>query len=370
MRLYAERLGDALARRGIDVHRVRVRPALPDSFARATIAARIDSLWGRFIAYPRAARGVRADVYHVADHAMANVVDVLDPARTVVTCHDLILLATASGRLGPRPRSAIATAIFRRIVARLRRVATVVADSEHTRRDVLRELGVSPDRIEVIPPGLNGDFRPRPELREGARRRFGMAGPAVIHVGHTSFYKNIEGCLRVLAMLRKGGIDAVLYRAGESLRPEQRALAARLGVAEHVRELDKLSGDDLALLYVAADVLLFPSLYEGFGWPPLEAMASGLPVVCSSAGSLREVVGDGALTAAPDDHVALSDLVASVLTDPLRAAALRERGMRVAARYSWDTCAERVSAVYARITDSAPADPSPPRSFSSPWRPS
>lgn len=349
MRLYADRLGAALAARGVDVERVRVAPLLPRTVRCLPVASTLDSFWGRYVALPSVARRVRADVFHVADHAMANVVDVLDPARTVVTCHDVILLAAASGRIpGARP-SRIAAALFRRAVARLHRAAAVIADSESTRRDLVQEVGLAPERIEVIWPGLNGDFRPRPDERARARARFGITGPTALHVGHTGFYKNVEGCLRVLARVRAGGVDASLLRAGPPLTVAQRALAARVGVEPHVRELGHVPAGDLPLLYAAADVLLFPSLYEGFGWPPVEAMASGLPVVCSNAGSLPEVVEDGALTAAPEDDEALARAVAAILTDAGAAAALRARGLAVAARYSWERCAEAVARVYARV---------------------
>jgi glycosyltransferase involved in cell wall biosynthesis len=353
MRLYADRLGAALEARGVGVERVRAAPLLPPPLRRMPGLSTLDSFWGRFGALPAAARRARADVFHVADHAMANVVDALDPARTVVTCHDVILLAAASGRIpGARP-SRIATAIFRRAVARLHRVAVVVAVSENTRRDLVRELGLPPERIEVVWSGLNGDFRPRPLERDEARRRFGLSGPTILHVGHTGFYKNVEGCLRVLARVRKAGINATLVRAGGALEPGQRALAGRLGVEAHVHELGRLSTDELPLLYAASDVLLFPSLYEGFGWPAVEAMASGLPVVCSTAGSLPEVVGDGALTAAADDDDALARAVTTVLTEPGAAAALRERGLAVAARYAWARCAERMSEIYGRVAGGA-----------------
>jgi glycosyltransferase involved in cell wall biosynthesis len=229
----------------------------------------------------------------------------------------------------------------------------VVAGSEQTRRDLLELLELDPDRIEVISPGLDAEFRPRPEEREGARRRLGLGGPILLHVGHTGFYKNIEGCLRILARLRHQGIDARLVRVGEPLRPAQRALMERLGLGSFVREAGRATVEELAQLYIAADVLLFPSLYEGFGWPPLEAMACGLPVVCSNAGSLPEVAGEAALMTAAEDEEGLTRCVAEVLAQPAVAAGMRARGVRAAARYSWDVAAARVAGVYERVLERA-----------------
>jgi glycosyltransferase involved in cell wall biosynthesis len=168
----------------------------------------------------------------------------------------------------------------------------------------------------------------------------------VLHVGLPEFYKNLEGCLRIVARLRAGGLDVAFVRAGERLRSAQLALAEKLGAAGAVRDLGPLSPDDLAALYAASDVLLFPSLYEGFGWPPLEAMASGLPVVSSRAGGLGELVDDAALTAEPDDVAQLADHVAAVLTVPRVAEGLRAAGLARSAGFGWSRTAAQVMDVY------------------------
>lgn len=346
MALYARGLGDALAARGLRIEHVAPRPVLE---ARTGALATLDSLAVRFLAYPAQARRLRADVFHVVDHAVAGVVRGLDPARTVVTCHDLLLLALEAGRLGIPPRDRLAARIFRRQTAHLRRVAAVAAVSERTRRDLVELLGVDPARVEVIPPGLNHGLRPGAIDREAARRRLGLRGPVLLHVGQAAFYKNVEGCLRVLARVREGGLPATLARAGEPLRPAQRALAERLGVAPHVLDLGPVSAEALAELYGAADVLLFPSLYEGFGWPPLEAMAAGLPVVCSDAGALPEVAGAAGRVVPAGDEAGLAGAVAEVCTRPALAEAMRARGLAQAARYGWDRTAASFEALYRRL---------------------
>ena len=234
-------------------------------------------------------------------------------------------------------------------MARARRI---VADSESTRRDLISLSVVDPGRISVIHPGLNFSYSPNSAAGAAVRetRRLG-SGPLILQVGQTGFYKNIPGCLRVVAHLRAKGPPVSLVRAGHRLRPEHVALAARLGISEHIRDLGPVDDQELAALYNAADVLLFPSLYEGFGWPPLEAMASGLPVVCSRAGSLDEVVGDAALTAEPEDVSGLASHVASVLTDPSLAASLRARGLARARLFDWDRTAEKFEAVYREVLE-------------------
>jgi glycosyltransferase involved in cell wall biosynthesis len=347
MKLYAEQLGDALGRLGVNVARVRPREVLPARLRRVRLLDKVDSYLGRFVVYPRIARRLRADVFHIVDHGQAYLVPSLDPARTVVTCHDVILLAVAAGRIRAEFRPALATRILRASIERMKRARRVIADSERTRTDLAELASVDPARVEVIYPGLNHPFSPAPERRAEIRGRLGLpVTPLVLHVGQTGFYKNIPGCLRVIALLRRRGVGVTFVRGGRRMTAEQRALAERLGVASAVVELGPVAPERLADLYRACDVLLFPSLYEGFGWPPLEAMASGLPVVCTRAGALGEVVGDAALTAEAEDLEGLADHVSAVLSDGAVAGRLVRTGVARSAAFDWGRTAARVRDVY------------------------
>ena len=353
MQLYAEHLGDALARRDLDVHRIRVPDVLPPSARRYRLLDKLDSYAGRFVRYPRVARRARADVFHVVDHGQGHLVASLDPARTVVTCHDIILLVLAAGRLRHSFRPFIATRVLRHSLRHVKKARGLIADSRQTQRDLADLAGFDPSRITVIYPGLNHPFSPAPSRREQIRARLRLPGGLlVLHVGHTNFYKNVPGCLRVIERLRRGGLDVKLVRGGRRMTSSQVALAERLGVAKAVHELGPLDPYDLADLYRACDVFLFPSLYEGFGWPPLEAMASGLPVVCSRSGSLGEVVGEAALTAEPEDTERLADHVAAVLVEESLRDKVRVRGLERAALFDWESSASRIHDVYRRVVES------------------
>jgi glycosyltransferase involved in cell wall biosynthesis len=347
MRLYADRLGDALVRRHVRVARLRPPEVVPDTWRESSSAwVKIDGYVGRFAVYPRLVRHLEADVNHIVDHGQGYLVASLDARRTVVTCHDLILLVLASGRIGASNVPPVALQLFRISLEIMKRAAVVVADSIQTKRDLVQFVGVDPDRVTVIYPGLNQSFARDSERGQMLRHRFGLgAGPLALQIGR-AFYKNIPGALRVLRRVRQQGIDLRLVRVGRALGGEDRALADKLELTSSVVELGAVSDSDIPALYNAVDLLLFPSLYEGFGWPPLEAMASGTPVVCSRAGSLDEVVGDAALTADPEDVETLSWHVAALLTDGNLRAALVERGLDRAAQFSWDRAAAEMIGVY------------------------
>jgi glycosyltransferase involved in cell wall biosynthesis len=293
-------------------------------------------------------------VTHIVDHSDAHVVRILHARRTVVTCHDLLLLRALAGDLPYRFETANKGRShdrawerrFRWTVSHLERAGAVVCDSESTRQDVRRFLSVDPDRLHVVPLGVSDAFGPlTPSARRQVRSALDLTSPTLLQMSSGGFYKNTEGVLRVTAKLRQAGMDVTLVRVGVPLSEDERKLAGRLGLASALREQGRVSDEELAALYGSADVLLFPSTGEGFGWPVLEAMTCGLPVVASSIPALSELVGEAGLLAQPDDIDGLTSLVASVLSDAEEARRQRDTGIERAASYRW----ERTLTGYARI---------------------
>lgn len=309
---------------------------------------------GRFWSFPRQLRSLEADVFHIVDHANAHLLRALDPSRTVVTCHDLMLLKSYAGEIpwsGPRPW--IADRAFRWSVDHLTQAGAVLCDSESTKRDVVRLIGCAPERLHTVYLGFHEAFRRM--LDAGAiaeaRARFQLIWPIIIlHVGKHSFYKNLEGIIEAMALLT-GSLktEAHLVKVGQDFTPQQRELIRRRGLGNRVHFFGQTDVRELVTLYNISDILLFPSLYEGFGWPPLEAMACGTPVVCSDRGSLKEVVGDAAFIVDPEDPKEIADGVERVLMDRVLRQTLVNRGFEQAKRFNWTTATEKVFKIYHEI---------------------
>lgn len=325
------------------------------TLARRVGLERSASHMARFIRYPVAAARLPADVYHVVDQAYADLAAFLPRARTVATCHDLMLLRAAEdGDVGFRGRRSTVFR-YRWSTSFLSRIARVICVTETTRRDAVRLRGVAEGRTSVIPPGVDERFRPV-DAKEEARAQFPKLSPwehVVLHVSTGHPYKNAAQTLRVVAALRDAGLRTCLARVGRPLKPDERQLAQALRIDDALIELGLVSDEQLVHAYRAADVLLFPSYYEGFGLPPLEAMASGTPVVISQAPALLEVGGGAALAAPADDTRALTQAVRSVLEKADVRERLRERGLRRAQQFTWDRAREAYERVYIEVLSGA-----------------
>jgi glycosyltransferase involved in cell wall biosynthesis len=353
MEVYADNLAAALREMGTTSLDIReYRPVLTRACRNLPERGNVRMRTARYLCYPRQARAGAQGVNHILDHGYAHLMSVLDPARTVVTVHDLIPILAGRGLIPgvsrPRPSwLAEWTARYYRKAVRL------IAISENTKRDLIAHFGCKPEHIEVVHFGVNPAFRPgTPDERLNFRVRNGLPDnvKVVLMTGH-QYYKNHETGLRVLEKLqRRYGTSLVLLRVGRTT-PEWREQRARSTLPDQIIELDSLRQDRMPELYNAVDCLLFPSWYEGFGLPPLEAMACGTPVVTSNAASLPEAVGDAALTAAPDDVDGLAEAVARLLEDGELRAVQIAKGLDHARRFKWSDNAKSVMATYQQLTE-------------------
>lgn len=351
MKLYADRLTQGLDNRCVVKSVVPWRP--PGLASGHRLGAKALDYVARYGVYPSSLFGRRGDVFHVVDQAYAHLLCSLPARRTVVTCHDMMLVKLARGDFGHiKATPGVASRLLSFSLRFLNRAAMIIADSRATAGDLEKHLGISQERIRVVHLGVDPAFRPPLDSseRQAARAHWKVEGRrTLLHVGNNWFYKNLEGVLKATAVLRAGRDDVVLVKVGKRLTREQRALAEELGVADCVRELGVLSNEELLTVYWASDVLLFPSWWEGFGWPPLEAMASGTAVVCSDRGALGEVVRGAALVVNPEEPESIADGVARVLRDESLRRSLVESGLRRAGEFTWERAAAQTFRVYEEV---------------------
>jgi glycosyltransferase involved in cell wall biosynthesis len=219
----------------------------------------------------------------------------------------------------------------------------VIAVSNATKQDLIAFNNIPEQKIRVIHSGIDNRLRPVDNRMQinALCQRLGINGPYILHVGRVQSRKNLAKLVEAFAEIRDVLPDLKLVLAGREVGG-QRAVMRRvkqMGLEKQVVLPGYVSDEDLPALYSGASVYGFPSLYEGFGFPALEAMACGTPVVCSNTSSLPELVGDAALTVAPTDAHAFGEALARLLTDASLRATLVERGLARAGQFTWAAAA-------------------------------
>jgi glycosyltransferase involved in cell wall biosynthesis len=288
----------------------------------------------------------RPDVFHAPHY-------VLPPAarcRSVVTIHDCTHLMFPQ-YLPSRAAYAYARASMWSAVRRSHRILTV---SEASKRDIIHFFGVPADKIVVAYNAIDERFRTAPPEEDVARvrERYQLHHEFVLYVGNIKPHKNLVRLIEAFDMLRQRGFDALkLLIIGDEISklPALRRAVHSHKLHKHVRFLGFQPDETLAILYRLAAVFVFPSLYEGFGLPPLEAMACGTPVVTSNVSSLPEVTGDAAVLVDPYDVRAIADGIERVLTDPALSQELREKGIARSREFSWERSVARTHELYQEV---------------------
>jgi glycosyltransferase involved in cell wall biosynthesis len=272
--------------------------------------------------------------------------------RSIITIHDLAFL------LYPQFLTKASARYYGQIDQAVRHTDHIIAVSESTRRDIVRLLGVPEQMITVVYEAPRRHFQRLPgnDWRERLRQRFSLTRDYLLFVGTIEPRKNIPTLLSAFQQVLSHyhpEVDLVLAGAPGWLTDEVYGLANRLGLTGRVHFLGRVSDDELIWLYNGAQMLILPSFYEGFGLPPLEAMACGCPVIVSNVSSLPEVVGDAGLLFDPLDTDALTVAIWRLLSDDRLRQELVDKGLKRAAWFSWERAARETLDLYRRVAGQA-----------------
>lgn len=309
---------------------------------------RLAKLWYEQIELPRAAARLAVDVLHVPYYAPP----LRQPVPVVATIHDMIPLILPDYR-GPALMRAYTWLATRAVC----RSAELVAVSDHTRDDVIDMLRISAQRVHTVYEGVDPRYRQQSRGQiAAALERFSLREPFIYYIGGLDVRKNIPLLLRAFGRVRRrygkpvqlviGGKQSGSYSA---LFPPLEPIILDEGLAGDVAFIGPVTTEENAALYAGAAAFVWPSRYEGFGLPPLEAMASGAAVISSDASSMPEIVGDGGLLIPPHDTEAWATAMLKMLGDEELRGSYRQRGLARAADFDWARFAGQMVAVYERV---------------------
>lgn len=294
-------------------------------------------------ALPCQARETRVDILHVPGFDAP----LFKPCPVVLTVHDLI------GCIFPQNLPIISRFYWSFWLPRsIRWADIIIADSHHTKNDLIRLVGIPPNRVRVIYLGVDAAFQPlqEDEALEPVRVKYNLPAEFILYVGTIEPRKGLDTLITAYAALaREIPHDLVIAgKKGWYIEPLFR-LVETYKLGQRVHFVGYIADEDLPKLYNLATLFVYPSRYEGFGLPPLEAMACGVPVICSNAASLPEVVGDAAWLVPPNAPEALAAAIRQVLENSQLQGIMRSKGLERAKRFTWDETARQTAAVYEEL---------------------
>jgi glycosyltransferase involved in cell wall biosynthesis len=308
----------------------------------------------RYWHYPRVLMQQPVDVFHIIDHSDGHLAYWLQNLSqpTIVTCHDIINLTQPETFKGRAQYPWLSMSIWKYAIWGMHKAAHIVSVSSHTANDVVERLGVDRSRITVIPNAVDEKFRVLPNEEILAFRQQQGVLPetfCILNVGSNHIRKNVSTILEVVAVLKNRGLPIHFWKAGTDFNDEQKQFIQAHQLQDDVSYLGEPNDRGLVRLYNAADVLVAPSLSEGFGLTVLEAMACGTPVIASNVTSLPEVVGDAGVLVSPTNVDAIANAIQQLQTDSSCSDRLAEKGIERAKQFTWKKTGERIAEIYEKF---------------------
>jgi glycosyltransferase involved in cell wall biosynthesis len=301
--------------------------------------------------HPHAVKALQGDIFHIIDHSNAHVAYWLKHkgCKIVVTCHDLVQFIYPEILKDQARFPAFSMASWKYSVQGMEKADRVIAVSTNTAKDVTNMLQIATEKVVVVPNGVEDKFYqlPADELQE-IKKSYECSPDTfcLLNVGTNHQRKNIDNILKSLVVLRDRGVPVKLWKVGFEFSSEQQKLIRLHRLEPMIAFISTPDKITLLKLYNAADALLAPSLYEGFGLTILEAMACGTPVISANVSSLPEVAGDAAILVDPLDVQAIADAVCSLQSDSMLRQSYIEKGLARTKQFSWRSSTEQVVQVY------------------------
>jgi glycosyltransferase involved in cell wall biosynthesis len=305
----------------------------------------------RYWNYPQYVKNQDVDLFHIIDHSDGHLAYWLRSTGkpTVITCHDLINFLQPENVSTQARLPFISMAAWKFAVRGLGKADRIISVSAHTAKDVEKILNIESERLTVIPNAVDSLFRPLPQKDvEELRQQYQVPPDTVclLNVGSNHPRKNVFTILKVVAVLKHKGVPVYLLKTGEDFTEEQKLFIQNHHLGDCISYIGKPDKPSLVRIYNAADILLSPSLYEGFGLTILEAMACGTAVVTSNVTSLPEVAGDAAILVNPLDVRAIVEAVSHLYENHSDRKTLIEKGLARTKDFTWEKTAEKVAIVY------------------------
>ncbi|PMB39158.1 glycosyl transferase group 1 [Fischerella thermalis CCMEE 5330] len=311
----------------------------------------IEKYYERYWRYPATVRQQVADVFHIIDHSDAHIVQWLRKTNqpVVVTCHDLINFIYPENIQDQAKLPVVSMAAWKYAIKGLKQSDRIICVSNHTAKDAMQLLHTPAERIKVVHNGVESDFYPLPvEEISAFRQQQGLRPDTIclLNVGSNHPRKNVTTILQVLEILNSQGMGVHFWKTGADFTKEQKTFIQKHNLTSCIKYLGKPDKNTLRQIYNAADILLAPSIYEGFGITILEAMACQTAVISSNVTSLPEVVGDAGILVEPLDVSAMVEAIQHIQQDSSYHQQLIKRGRVRAKEFTWEKAASQVAEVY------------------------
>lgn len=326
---------------------------IPVDRSSKSLSLRVQKAYERFWAFPRQVQKQAAnfDIVHIVDHSEGHIVKGLQSSSSsvVVTCHDLINYYYPKNLQGAVRVPFLSDGLWKLSIRGLKQASYVFNVSDATAKDVNHILNIPFDRMSVVHNAVESVFRTIPEPEIAAfRNQLGAPKEAccLLNVGSDHPRKNIDAVLDVLAVLESKNIPVQLWKVGSDFTTKQANWIQQQDLSAHVKYLGNPDASTLIEIYNAANVLLAPSLHEGFGLTLLESLACGTPVITSNTSAMPEVVGDAGILVSPNDVEAMASHVIQLHTDTKYRQNLVEKGLDRVRKFTWEKTSEQIACVY------------------------